>query len=105
MSCELISLEVCSISYSNTVADLSTMLALMAGRNARQCMSVVENGDVRETIQTLDNALNSKPHSGRITAGRRFYFAGRSSVLPGTPKIELSDSWDLVVSLALSLQD
>ena len=81
------------------------MLALMAGRNARQCMSVVENGDVRETTRTLDNALNNKLHSGRITVGHRFCFAGRSSVLPHTPKIELSDSWDLVVSLALSLQD
>jgi len=30
---------------TDAVADLSTMLALMAGRNARQCMSVVENGD------------------------------------------------------------
>lgn len=81
------------------------MLALMAGRNARQCMSVVANGDVRETIQTLDNALNSKLHSGRIPVGHRFFFAGRSSVLLRTPKIELSDSWDLVVSLALPLQD
>lgn len=83
------------------------MLALMAGRNARQCLSVVDNGDVREknTTQTLNNALINRLHSGRIAAGHHFSFAGRSSVLRRPPKFVLLDSWDLVASLALPLKD
>ena len=34
------------------------MLALMAGRNARQCMSIVDNGEVREKNTNVDQCVN-----------------------------------------------
>jgi len=57
------------------VADLTVMLALMAGRNIKEGMAVVQTGNVRP-LSKASRSLVTEPHSsGPATHGRRSGFA------------------------------
>lgn len=65
-----------SYEYSFVVADVSVMLALMAGRNVRETMPMVIDGDVRSrsiaAVRILTSAIK---HSGPNTLGLLTAFA------------------------------
>jgi len=62
------------------VADLSVMLALMAGRNVRETMQIVDQGRVRRSLSYLEH-LSIGMFSGQILVGPLSCFVVHSLAL------------------------
>ena len=78
------------------VADLSIMLALMAGRNVKETYEIVQSGSVRVFFTFAHRALMSLLNSGLATSGRRSASVGRSCPQALQVHSELQDSSDSV---------
>jgi hypothetical protein len=58
-----------------SVADISVMLALMASRNARETMSLVQNSQVSNILLLTDIFFMNDIHSGPNSLGLPSHFA------------------------------